>query len=137
MSLIVQKFGGSSVANAERVFNVAKIVTDTYKKGNNVVVVVSAQGDTTDDLIDKSGCIKKGKGYASCRRRADIHFAARNGDREVRVSSYFASGLAGRLPDDLCIHLGPHKEGKNGPYRQGTRQEKHRYSCRLPGYQQI
>ena len=54
MSLIVQKFGGSSVANAERVFNVAKIVTDTYKKGNDVVVVVSAQGDTTDDLIEKA-----------------------------------------------------------------------------------
>ncbi len=54
MSLIVQKFGGSSVANAERVFNVASIVTDTYKKGNDVVVVVSAQGDTTDDLIDKA-----------------------------------------------------------------------------------
>ena len=52
MSLIVQKFGGSSVANAERVMNVAKIVTDTYKKGNSVVVVVSAQGDTTDDLIE-------------------------------------------------------------------------------------
>ncbi len=54
MSLIVQKFGGSSVADAERVFNVAKIVTDTYKKGNKVVVVVSAQGDTTDDLIEKA-----------------------------------------------------------------------------------
>ena len=54
MSLIVQKFGGSSVANAERVFNVARIVTDTYKQGNQVVVVVSAQGDTTDDLIDKA-----------------------------------------------------------------------------------
>ena len=53
MSLIVQKFGGSSVANAERVFNVAKIVTDTYAQGNDVVVVVSAQGDTTDDLIAK------------------------------------------------------------------------------------
>lgn len=54
MSLIVQKFGGSSVANAERVFNVAGIVTDTYKKGNDVVVVVSAQGDTTDDFIEKA-----------------------------------------------------------------------------------
>ncbi len=53
MSLIVQKFGGSSVANAERVFNVAKIVTDTYTQGNDVVVVVSAQGDTTDELIAK------------------------------------------------------------------------------------
>ncbi|MDR1563856.1 MAG: aspartate kinase [Oscillospiraceae bacterium] len=54
MGLIVQKFGGSSVANAERVLNVASIVTDTYKSGNDVVVVVSAQGDTTDDLIAKA-----------------------------------------------------------------------------------
>ncbi len=54
MSLIVKKFGGSSVADAERVFNVANIIIDDYKKGNNVIVVVSAQGDTTDDLIDKA-----------------------------------------------------------------------------------
>lgn len=54
MSLIVQKFGGSSVANAERLFHVASTVTKTYAKGNNVVVVVSAQGDTTDDLIAKA-----------------------------------------------------------------------------------
>ncbi|MBE6835837.1 MAG: aspartate kinase [Ruminococcaceae bacterium] len=54
MALIVQKFGGSSVADAERVMNVASIVTDTYRKGNDVVVVVSAQGDTTDDLIEKA-----------------------------------------------------------------------------------
>ena len=54
MKLVVQKFGGTSVANTERIFNVARIVTDTYKKGNNVVVVVSAQGDTTDDLIAKA-----------------------------------------------------------------------------------
>ena len=54
MALIVKKFGGSSVANAERVFNVANIITEDYKKGNDVVVVVSAQGDTTDDLIEKA-----------------------------------------------------------------------------------
>ena len=54
MGLIVQKFGGSSVADAERVFNVAKIITDTYSLGNDVVVVLSAQGDTTDDLIKKA-----------------------------------------------------------------------------------
>lgn len=53
MSLIVQKFGGSSVKDTEHLINVARIVTDTYKKGNDVVVVVSAQGDTTDDLIAK------------------------------------------------------------------------------------
>ncbi len=54
MALIVQKFGGSSVKDAEHVRNVARIVTDTYNKGNQVVVVVSAQGDTTDDLIEKA-----------------------------------------------------------------------------------
>ncbi len=54
MSLIVKKFGGSSVANAQRVFHVADIIIDDYKKGNDVVVVVSAQGDTTDDLIEKA-----------------------------------------------------------------------------------
>ena len=54
MALLVKKFGGSSVANAERVFNVARIITEDYKKGNDVVVVVSAQGDTTDDLIEKA-----------------------------------------------------------------------------------
>ena len=52
--LVVQKFGGSSVKDAEHVMNVARIVTDTYKEGNDVVVVVSAQGDTTDDLIEKA-----------------------------------------------------------------------------------
>ncbi len=52
--LIVQKFGGTSVANAERLENVANIVIDTYKESNKVVVVVSAQGDTTDDLIEKA-----------------------------------------------------------------------------------
>lgn len=59
MSLIVQKFGGSSVANTERLFNVADIVTKTYAKGNNVVVVVSAQGDTTDDLIAKAAAVNQ------------------------------------------------------------------------------
>ncbi len=54
MGLIVQKFGGSSVANAERVMNVATRITETYKNGNSVIVVVSAQGDTTDDLIEKA-----------------------------------------------------------------------------------
>lgn len=52
--LIVQKFGGSSVANAERVFNVARRVIETQKKGNDVIVVLSAQGDTTDELIEKA-----------------------------------------------------------------------------------
>lgn len=72
MSLIVQKFGGSSVANAERVMNVAKIVTDTFAKGNDVVVVVSAQGDTTDDLIEKAQEINPN----ASRREKDMLLAA-------------------------------------------------------------
>ena len=72
MSLIVKKFGGSSVANAERVMNVASIVTDTYAKGNDVVVVVSAQGDTTDDLIEKANEINP----KASKREKDMLLAA-------------------------------------------------------------
>lgn len=54
MALIVQKFGGSSVADAAKVMNVAERITETYRDGNRVVAVVSAQGDTTDDLIEKA-----------------------------------------------------------------------------------
>ncbi len=51
MALIVQKFGGSSVATPERIKNVARRVGKTADAGNQVVVVVSAMGDTTDNLI--------------------------------------------------------------------------------------
>ena len=54
MALIVQKFGGTSVKDRSRIFNVARIVANTRNAGNEVVVVVSAQGDTTDDLIAKA-----------------------------------------------------------------------------------
>ena len=54
MGLVVQKYGGSSVKDAEHVVNVANRIVNTYKEGNNVVVAVSAQGDTTDDLIEKA-----------------------------------------------------------------------------------
>ncbi|MEG2874886.1 MAG: aspartate kinase, partial [Hydrogenoanaerobacterium sp.] len=54
MGLIVQKFGGTSVANPERIANVAKIITETYAEGNDVIAVVSAQGKTTDELIAKA-----------------------------------------------------------------------------------
>lgn len=52
MALIVQKFGGSSVANAESIKRVAKRIVETRKAGNEVVVAVSAMGDTTDELVD-------------------------------------------------------------------------------------
>ncbi|GAA2442776.1 aspartate kinase [Actinomadura vinacea] len=54
MALVVQKYGGSSVADAERIKAVAQRIVANKKAGNDVVVVVSAMGDTTDDLIDKA-----------------------------------------------------------------------------------
>ena len=54
MALIVQKFGGSSVADATCIRRVAGIIADTYRKGNDVIVVLSAQGDTTDILLNKA-----------------------------------------------------------------------------------
>ncbi|MBO5364214.1 MAG: aspartate kinase, partial [Clostridia bacterium] len=68
MGLIVQKFGGSSVADAAKVMNVANRVVDTVKEGNKVVVVVSAQGDTTDDLIEKANEINP----AASKREMDM-----------------------------------------------------------------
>ena len=68
MALIVQKFGGSSVADADKIRNVARIITDTYQKGNRVVAVLSAQGDTTDDLIEKAAEINP----AASKRELDM-----------------------------------------------------------------
>ncbi|MFF0818003.1 aspartate kinase [Rhodococcus sp. NPDC003318] len=52
MALVVQKYGGSSVASAERIRRVAERIVETKRAGNDVVVVVSAMGDTTDELLD-------------------------------------------------------------------------------------
>ncbi len=68
MALIVQKFGGTSVADRDRLFNVAKIIAKTREQGNDVVVVVSAQGKTTDELIEKAAEITK----APSQREMDV-----------------------------------------------------------------
>ena len=62
MSLIVQKFGGSSVSDADGIKRVARRVADTYRAGNQVVVVVSAMGDTTDDLLDLAAEVSSNPG---------------------------------------------------------------------------
>ena len=68
MGLIVQKFGGTSVADADRIRNVARIITETYRMGHSVVAVLSAQGDTTDDLIAKAAEINP----SASRREMDM-----------------------------------------------------------------
>ena len=59
MALIVQKYGGSSVANAERIKRVAKRVVQTKRMGHKLVVVVSALGDATDELLDLASQMTK------------------------------------------------------------------------------
>ncbi|MDR2615247.1 MAG: aspartate kinase, partial [Oscillospiraceae bacterium] len=71
MSLIVKKFGGSSVADASGVRRVAGIIADDYSEGHDLVVVLSAQGDTTDDLIAKASEINP----APSRREMDMLLA--------------------------------------------------------------
>ncbi|MCL1807685.1 MAG: aspartate kinase [Oscillospiraceae bacterium] len=68
MSLIVKKFGGSSVADNDKLRNVAQVVTQSHAAGHQVVVVVSAQGDTTDDLLEKAAGLNPG----ASRREMDM-----------------------------------------------------------------
>ena len=68
MSIIVQKFGGTSIADTHHIFNVAKKAIAFYNEGNDVIVVVSAQGDTTDKLILKA----KELGKISSKREMDV-----------------------------------------------------------------
>ena len=79
MGLIVQKFGGTSVRDAKRIRNVAGIIAETYLAGNDVIVVLSAQGDTTDDLIAKAEEINP---HAS-KREMDMLLAA---GEEISIS---------------------------------------------------
>ena len=65
--LIVKKFGGSSVANKERIFRVAERCIEDYRAGHDVVVVLSAMGDTTDDLIAMAHSIHANPKKRECR----------------------------------------------------------------------
>lgn len=72
MGLIVQKYGGTSLKNTELIFNAAKKAIKDYKEGNNVIIVVSAQGDLTDRLISKSKEVNK----SPSKRELDVLLSA-------------------------------------------------------------
>ena len=99
--LIVQKFGGSSVANAERVYNVARRIADTYKAGNEVVVVLSAQGDTTDDLIAKA------KEISPNPNKRELDMLLSTGEQQSVALMCMALGELG-YP---CVSLNAHQVG--------------------------
>ena len=125
MALIVQKFGGSSVADRDRIFNVARIVANTHAAGNDVVVVVSAQGDTTDDLHRQGGRdhprpVPARDGYAAGRRRADQHLAAGHGAGRELGCPRHQPDWAGRRASitDRDLHARAHQKPGHRAHRE-------------------
>lgn len=99
--LIVQKYGGSSVANAERVFNVAKRILATQKEGNDVVVVLSAQGKTTDGLIAKAKEINP----KASRREMDMLLVTGE-QQSVALMAMAINALGGRAVSLNAVQVG-------------------------------
>ncbi len=109
MALVVQKYGGSSVADAERIKRVAERIVAARKAGNDVVVVVSAMGDTTDELLDlaspgQPAAARPRAGHAAHRRRAHLDGAAGDGDPQPRLRG----PLLHRLARPACITTSAH-----------------------------
>ena len=92
--LIVKKFGGSSVANKERIFRVAERCIEDYRAGHDVVVVLSAMGDTTDDLIAMAHSIQR-VGYAPDHRRTGIRIPDGYGYAEPGCTCSIAECVSG------------------------------------------
>ena len=91
MPLVVQKYGGSSLSDAESIKRVARRIVDTRKAGNEVVVVVSAMGDTTDELLDLADAVSPAPPARELDMlltagRAYLDGAAGDGDRQPRCS---------------------------------------------------
>ena len=122
MGLVVQKYGGSSVADAERIKRVAERIVATKRDGNDVVVVVSAMGDTTDELIDLARADRRrcrpGASSTCCSPRAS---ASRWRCWRWRSTT---SGVRGRVV---------HRLAGRRAHRRGARQGAHRRRHARPG----
>ena len=128
MALIVQKYGGSSVADAERIKRVAERIVSNRKAGDDVVVVVSAMGDTTDELLDLA------QRSARCRRAAELDMLLTSGERismallamAIHNLGYearsFTGSQAGVITDDLARQGAHHRrDARAGCRRRSTR----------------
>lgn len=105
--LVVKKFGGTSVGNKDRIMNVAKRCIEDYKKGNDVVVVLSAMGKMTDELIAKAKEINpnpsRRDGYVINNRRTDFCSINGNGNGFSWSSSSFFKRISGSNAYNFCI----------------------------------
>lgn len=140
MALIVQKYGGSSVADTESIKRVAKRVVETEKKGNKVAVVVSAMGDTTDDLIDQALSIDSNPPeremdmLMTAGERISMSLLAMAHSRR-RQPCPLLHRSAGRLLHRRPLRRGPHQGRETGPREERALIGRHRHRCRLPGHQ--
>jgi aspartate kinase len=120
MSLIVQKFGGSSVSDAEGIKRVAQRVVDTQAAGNEVVVVVSAMGDTTDELLDLADQITSAASaremdmLLSAGERISMSLLAMAIQEQGATAQSFTGSQAGMITDAIhgkarIIDVSPHR----------------------------
>lgn len=113
MSLIVQKFGGSSVSDAEGIKRVARRIVDTQKAGNEVVVVVSAMGDTTDELLDLAAEVTPG---VQPSRELDMLLSA--GERiSMAILALAVNALGGKAQSFTGSQAGMITDGVHGSAR--------------------
>ncbi len=141
MSIVVQKYGGTSVGDTDRMKRVADRVSRTHRDGNQTVVVVSAMGKTTDDLVAMAQRISDSPAAARARhpahlRRAHLDVAAGHGARRTRACppSRSPGSQAGIITDAVhgkarILEITP------GPRAGGARRGQRRHRRRLPGRQ--
>ena len=117
--LVVKKFGGSSVADRERIMNVARRCIEDYEKGNDVVVVLSAMGKTTDGLLEKAREItetpsKRGIGHAAGNGRAGIGCVDGHGLPISGSAGGIPQCCAGGDEDNIGLWSGKAQENRYG-----------------------
>ena len=138
VGIVVQKYGGSSLADADAIKRVARRIVEVKKSGHDVVVAVSAMGDTTDDLDDLANgrlaaAAGPRDGHAAHRGRADLDGARRDGDQRPRLHRPLVHRLPGRRDHRLGARQGQDHRRHARPDHPGHRRRPHRHRRRLPG----
>ena len=138
MPLIVQKFGGSSVANPEKILRAARRAIRAQQEGNQVVMVVSAMGDTTDDLLELAAKItdkppaREMDMLLSTGEQVSVALMA----MAIHSLGHKAVSLTGAqigVKTDGTLPQGPHQVDRDGPAAEAARRGQHRHRRRLSG----
>ena len=137
MALVVMKFGGTSVANVERIRNVGRHVKREIDAGNKVAVVVSAMAGATNQLVAwvrEASLLHDAREYdAVVAWRAGHRRPARDRAAVDRHPGPLLAGLAGSDPHEQCARGGPHPRHQGRGDRQARRRRRGRGRHRLPG----